>query len=72
MKIKQLSELLSLDVRKICRQKFKRELDVRNISIVPLDGGDYHIVITFNNDTNANECLSFDFDCNGHLIKVIE
>ena len=68
MRIKQLSELLNVDVRRIARQKFKKELDVSNISVVPLDGGDYHITVTF----DSGELLSFDYDCHGHLITVLE
>lgn len=71
MKIKQLTEILNVDVRRIARQKFKKELDVRNISIVPLDGGDYHVSVTFDDETNANKLLSFDYDCHGHLITVL-
>ena len=72
MRIKQLSELLNVDVRRIARQKFKKELDVRNVAITPLDGGDYHITVTFDGETNASELLSFDYDCHGHLITVLE
>lgn len=72
MKIKQLMELLGSDIRRVARQKFKKELDVRNVAIVSLDGGDYHITVTFDGDVKAEHLLSFDYDCHGHLITVIE
>ena len=72
MKIKQLSELLNVDVRKIARQKFKKDLNVRNVAITPLDGGDYHITVTFDAETLQPVSLSFDYDCHGHLITVLE
>lgn len=76
MKIKQLSELLNVDARKIARQKFKKDLDVRNVAVTPLDGGDYHITVTFDAGTKAASpepiLLSFDYDCQGHLITVLE
>jgi hypothetical protein len=68
MKIKQLTEILNVDVRRIARQKFKRDLDVRNVAITPLDVGDYHITVTF----DSGELLGFDYDCHGHLITVLE
>ena len=70
MKIKQLVELLNVDIRRICRQKFKKDLNVRNVAITPLDGGDYHITVTFDGDVKAGHLLSFDYDCHGHLIEV--
>lgn len=71
MKIKQLSELLNVDVRRVARQKFKKDLDVRSISIMPLDCGDYHITVTFVTETDEEPLLSFDYDCHGHLITVM-
>ena len=73
MKIKQLSELLNVDIRRVARQKFKKDLDVRTISIMPLDGGDYHITVTFVTETDERpgRVLSFDYDCHGHLITVM-
>lgn len=72
MKIKQLTEILNVDVRRIARQKFKKDLDVRNVAITPLDGGDYHITATFDAETKADALLSFDYDCHGHLITALE
>mgnify|MGYP000293281822 CR=1 FL=1 len=76
MKIKQLSELLNVDVRKIARQKFKKDLNVRNVDVTPLDGGDYHITVTFwdalGDGTLQPIRLSFDYDCHCHLITVLE
>lgn len=71
MKIKQLSELLNVDMRRVARQKFKKDLDVRSISVTPLDCGDYHITVTFDSETKADTLLSFDYDCHGHLITVM-
>lgn len=70
MKIKQLAELLNVDIRKIARRTFKKELDIQNVSIVPLDGGDYHITILLRGEEQLHR-LSFDFDCHGHLITII-
>jgi hypothetical protein len=72
MKIKQLAEILNVDVRRIARQKFKKDLDVRNVAIAPLDSGGYHITVTFDTETKARSSLSFDYDCHGHLITVLE
>lgn len=72
MKIKQLTEILNVDVRRIARQKFKKDLDIRNVAITPLDGGDYHITVTFDIETKASSSLSFNYDCHGHLITVLE
>lgn len=72
MKIKQLTEILNVDVRRIARQKFKKDLDVRNVVITPQDGSDYHITVTFGAETKASPSLSFDYDCHGHLITVLE
>ena len=73
MKIKQLSELLNVDMRRVARQKFKKDLDVRSISVTPLDCGDYHITVTFVTETSKgpDSLLSFDYDCHGHLITVM-
>lgn len=71
MKIKQLAELLNVDIRRICRQKFKKDLDVATVSVLPLDGGDYHITLTVEMDGHL-KMISFDYDCHGHLITVIE
>lgn len=72
MKIKQLTEILNVDIRRIARQKFKKDLDIRNVAVAPLDCGDYHITVTFDSETKASSSLSFDYDCHGHLITVLE
>lgn len=65
MKTKQLAQILNVDVRRLARQKFKKELDVIGVVVNDLDGGDYHITVTF----ETSEVLRLDYDCHGHLIS---
>lgn len=65
MKTKQLAQILNVDVRRLARQKFKKELDIVGVVVDDLDNGDYHITVTF----ETSEVLRLDYDCHGHLIS---
>lgn len=65
MKTKQLAQILNVDVRRLARQKFKKELDIAGVVVNGLDDGDYHITVTF----ETSEVLRLDYDCHGHLIS---
>lgn len=65
MKTKQLAQILNVDVRRLARQKFKKELDIIGVVVNDLDDGDYHITVTF----ETSEILRLDYDCHGHLIS---
>ena len=65
MKIKQLSEILNVDIRRAARQKFKKDLDVSYIDVKPLLNGGHQVSVRFYDD---GETLSFEFDCHGHKV----
>ena len=64
MKIKQLSEILNVEIRREARQKFKKELEVSYIDIKPLLNGGHIISVQF----FGGETLNFKFDCHGHKV----
>ena len=64
MKIKQLSEILNVDIRRATRQKFKKDLDVSHIDIKPLPDGGHQVSVRF----RSGETLNFEFDCHGHKV----
>lgn len=65
MKIKQLSEILNVDIRRAARQKFKKDLDVSYIDIKPLLNGGHQVSVRF---YDGGETLNFEFDCHGHKV----
>ena len=65
MKTKQLAQILNADVRRLARQRFKKELDIVGVVVNDLDDGDHHITVTF----ETSEVLHLDYDCHGHLIS---
>lgn len=64
MKIKQLTEILNVDVRRVARQYFKRDVDVDCIIIRCVDDGGHQISVEF----SGGESLNFEFDCHGHKL----
>lgn len=65
MKTKQLARILNVDVRRLARQKFKKELDIIGIAVNDWDDGGYRITVVF----KTFEALHLDYDCHGHLIS---
>lgn len=64
MKIKRLSEILNVDIRRVARQKFKKDLDVSYIEVKPLLNGGHQVSVRFYD----GETLNFEFDCHGHKV----
>lgn len=74
MKIKQLTEILNVDVRRIARQEFKKDLNVFSVKVGFLENGGYRVFVEFediwdNNDGWIPAILNFEYDCHGHLIN---
>ena len=65
MKTKQLAQILNVDVRRLARQKFKKELDIIGVVVNDIGDGDHHITVTF----ETSVVLYLDYDCHGHLIS---
>ena len=65
MKIKKLSEILNVEIRREARQKFKKDLSVSCIDIKPLLNGGHLISVQF---YDGGETLNFKFDCHGHKV----
>lgn len=74
MKIKQLIEVLNVDVRRIARQKFKKDLNVFSVKVGFLENGNYRVWVEFEDIWDDNDgwipaILVFRYDCHGHLIN---
>lgn len=70
MRIKQLSELLNMDIRRIARQKFGKEFNVCNVHIERAGEdepqGNCHINVEFEEGSS----IKFSYDCHGHLLRI--
>lgn len=70
MRIKKLAEILNVDVRRLARQYFKKELEIVGINVEESETGDSKKIVIA--EFEGERKLKFKYDCNYHLLDWSE